>query len=165
MDKIIRITPSFAVAGALEEADFAEIAKLGFRSVINNRVEDEEEGQIATRQENALSWRAGLTYRHVPAAKHDLFTDEVVCAMADALATLEGPVLAHCKSGMRSAIIWAAAAARDEPVAGVLAALGAAGFDLDFLQDELEQQADRKNWASRTNASAAGAQAPAAEAA
>jgi hypothetical protein len=55
-------------------------------------------------------------------------------------------VLAHCKSGLRSAIVWAAASARSQPVDCVLAALAAAGFELDFLRDDLEQQADRKRW-------------------
>ena len=67
-------------------------------------------------------------------------------AMADAVASLKGPVLAHCASGLRSAIAWAAASARTQNVDCVLKALEKAGFDLEFLRDDLEGQADRARW-------------------
>ena len=37
MAKIIQLEPDVAVAPQLVEADFAEIAARGFRSVVNNR--------------------------------------------------------------------------------------------------------------------------------
>jgi sulfide:quinone oxidoreductase len=77
--------------------------------------------------------------------------------MADALAELEGPVVAHCKSGLRSAIVWAAASARSQPVDCVLAALDKAGFDLDVIRDDLDAQADRERWLGRADALDCGA--------
>ncbi len=146
MEKIVYLTPQFAVTAALGPEDFAEVGRLGFGAILSNRPDGEEEGQLEARREAALAWRAGLKFRHVPASKHELFTDEVVEGMADALASLGGPVLAHCKTGLRSAIVWAAASARGQPVDCVLEALNKAGFDLDFLRDDLEAQADRKRW-------------------
>ena len=52
-----------------------------------------------------------------------------------------GKVLAYCKSGTRSAIIWAAVSARGLAVDEVLSLLTNAGFDFDFLSDEFEEQA------------------------
>lgn len=146
MPPITYITPRFAVTAAMAPEDFTEAARLGFAAVISNRPDGEDDDQLPARQEAALAWRAGLKFRHVPAAKLDLLTDPVVEGMAEALAGLEGPVLAHCKSGLRSAIVWAAASARSQPVDCVLDALAKAGLDLDFLRDDLEQQADRKRW-------------------
>ncbi|MCL4766271.1 MAG: TIGR01244 family phosphatase [Hyphomicrobiaceae bacterium] len=146
MKSITYITPSFAVTDMPSPEDFGRFAALGFKSVIGNRPDNEEEGQITGREEAVLAWRDGLRFRHIPAAKHGLFTDAVVEPMADALNALEGPVIAHCKTGLRSAIVWAAASARSQPVDCVLAALRKAGFDLDFLRDDLEAQADRKRW-------------------
>lgn len=146
MPPIVYITPRFAVTAALTADDFAEAARLGFKAVISNRPDGEEADQLPARQEAALAWRAGLRFRHVPASKLDLMTDGVVEGMAEALSGLEGPVLAHCKSGVRSAIVWAAASARSQSVECVLDALTNAGLDLDFLRDDLEQQADRKRW-------------------
>lgn len=146
MEKIVHITPTFAVTGALAPEDFAAVAALGFKSVISNRPDGEEAGQMPARVEAAHAWRHGLRFAHVPAEKLDLFTDPVVEGMADAVRSLEGPILAHCKSGLRSAIVWAAASARSQPVDCVLAALDAAGFDLDLLRDDLDRQADRRRW-------------------
>lgn len=140
------ITPGFAVTDMPVPADFARFAALGFKSVVSNRPDGEEDGQLTGREEAVLAWRAGLRFQHIPAGKLDLFTDAVVEPMADALNRLEGPVLAHCKTGLRSAIVWAAASARSQSVDCVLAALRKAGFDLDFLRDDLETQADRKRW-------------------
>lgn len=146
MDNVTWITPSFAVTAAMGVDDFAEAARMGFKHVLSNLPDEEEEGQLSARQEAVHAWRNGLMFVHVPAGKLDLFTDEVVEPFADALRRAQGPVLAHCKSGLRSAIVWAAASARTQPVDCVLAALAAAGFDLDFLRDDLERQADRRRW-------------------
>lgn len=147
MKRITYITPNFAVTDMPGLEDFTRFAALGFKSVISNRPDHEENGQITGRSEAVLAWRAGLRFVHVPAAKNELFTDTVVEQMADALNKLEGPVIAHCKTGLRSAILWAAAGARSgDRVDCVLAALEKAGFDLDILRDDLEAQADRKRW-------------------
>lgn len=146
MDEIVAITADFAITAQLAPADFAAIARLGYRSIINNRPDGEEDGQLADRMAAVHAWRAGLRYRHVPARKMDMFTDPVIGGMQVALAELPGPVLAYCKSGVRSAIVWAAAAARLRPVDDVLDDLANAGQDLDFLRDDLEAQADRPHW-------------------
>jgi len=146
IDRIVYITPDFAVTGALAPEDFPLIAEAGFRSVISNRPDGEAGAAMNARQESVAAWRSGLHFRHVPAAKHDVLTDTVVEGMADAVRRLEGPILAHCLSGQRSAIVWAAASARAGNIDCVLAALAQAGFDLAFLRDDLEAQADRKRW-------------------
>lgn len=153
MPEIIYITPNFAISGALEAADFAGVAALGFKAILNNRPDGEEEGQLSSASEAEHVWQAGLRYRFLPLDKHELFTDPVVEATQAAIRELQGPVLAHCKSGLRSAIVWAAAAARQQKVDDVLAALGKAGLDLDFLRDELDAQADRQHWMPTHHAS------------
>ncbi len=140
------ITPEFAVTSVLAPDDFSALAAQGFTAVISNLPDDEDTAQMTAKSEATHAWRAGLVFRHVPATKHDLFTDVVVEGMGDALRTLKGPVIAHCKSGLRSAIIWAAASARSQPVDCVLAALEKAGFDLEVIRDDLDAQADRKRW-------------------
>lgn len=146
MDTIVYITPGFAVTSALAPADFAKAAELGFKAIISNRPDGEAAGQLTAREEAGHAWRAGLRFAHVPSSKLDLFTDAVVEGMADAVRRLDGPILAHCQSGLRSAIIWAAASARGQPVDCVIDTLTAAGFDLAFLRDDLDQQADRARW-------------------
>lgn len=138
MPPIAYLTPALAVAGALKREDFAEIARLGFKSIINNRPDGEEAGQLTTREEAVLAWRAGVAYRHVPAVKHEVLEAAVLEQLAKALAAMPGPILLHCRSGLRSTIMWAAlAVAAGSPVEQVLAAAKAAGQNLDDLRDEL----------------------------
>lgn len=141
MNPITRITPDFAVTGELQEPDFAEIAAQGFKAVINNRPDGEAPGQPTAREQEEIARKHGLDYAHVPATTQTIFTDEVVSAMEKALNSVEGPVLAHCKSGMRSTVLWAVASARSKPVSEVVAALEQSPFDMSFLEEELEKQA------------------------
>jgi sulfide:quinone oxidoreductase len=143
MNEPVFITPQFAVTSAMAAEDFPTAAAMGFRSIISNRPDGEAVDQLPAAEAADQASQAGLAYRHVPAAKLDLFTDPVVDGMRDAMAMLEGPILAHCASGLRSAIVWAAASARSQDVDGILAALDKAGFDLAFLRDELDEQAQR----------------------
>ncbi len=141
MAKFVFITPNFAVAGQLDAEDFPEIARLGFKTVINNRPDGEEDGQLPSHAAAAHALKSGLDYRYIPSGKLDLFSDPVVDAAENAISAGSGPVLAYCKSGTRSAIVWAAASARTQAAGEVLTLLANAGFDFDFLRDELEEQA------------------------
>ena len=89
-----------------------------------------------------LAWRSGLAFRHVPAVKHEVLEAHVVDALSEALASVPGPVLLHCKSGLRSTIIWAAIAMRTgASIENVMATAKAAGFDLAGLREEIEASA------------------------
>lgn len=140
MSKFIQITPDFAVAGQLTVADLERAATLGFRTVINNRPDGEERGQPTSEETRRHAEALGLGYAHIPTTRHEVFSDAVVARTLAVLAETNGPVLAHCKSGHRSAIVWSAVTARGQPVDDVLATLDRAGIDLHDLRDELEQQ-------------------------
>lgn len=145
MQRIAQLTPALAVTGVLAPEDFAEIARLGFKSVINNRVDGEEPGQLTAREETALADRAGLAYRHLPAAKHEVLDDHVVAPLAEALATMPGPILLHCRSGLRPAIMWVATLIdAGQSVESALAAAKAAGQDLSSLRDEFAIRVEKR---------------------
>ncbi len=144
MDKITYITPHFAVTGMPAADDFAQLSKLGFRTVISNRPDGEEPGQMTGREEGAIAALEGLRFAHVPVVKHDLFTDDAIDAMVAAVRNGDGPILAHCKSGLRSAILWAAASALPGKVDCVINALTRAGFDLELLRDDLQEVSERQ---------------------
>jgi sulfide:quinone oxidoreductase len=140
MKKITHITPHFAVTGALGPADFAEARRMGFRSIISNLPDGESAMHPTSAQGEALARQAGLAFRHVPAVKFDLFSERVLGGMQAALSEVEGPVLAHCASGLRSAFAWAGAAARLQPADLVLEALRRAGLDASTVSDEVKAQ-------------------------
>ena len=78
MNKITYLTPHFAVTGALQPADFPEIAALGFRSVLSNLPDGESSKYPSASEEAELAKDAGMAFRHVPAIKSEVFSDRVV---------------------------------------------------------------------------------------
>jgi uncharacterized protein (TIGR01244 family) len=111
----------------LTPGDVDEAAALGIRLIVNNRPDGEEPGQPSSAQIEAAARAAGLDYRHIPIAGG--FPPEQVEAMAEALE--QGPVLAFCRTGTRSAFLWALARAkRGAPAEESVAAAAAAGYDL-----------------------------------
>jgi uncharacterized protein (TIGR01244 family) len=143
MLKITFITPGFAVAGGLQGEDIAEIAAAGFKSILSNLPDGESSRYLAATDEGELACRAGLGFRYVPTTKADVFSDRVLQAVSTALTELEGPVLAHCASGLRSALVWAAAASQSQPADCVITVLKKAGYDLEPVREELEEQRGR----------------------
>lgn len=91
-------------------ADVAEAAAQGVTLIVNNRPEDESEDQTAGAEIAAAAKAAGLGYVAIPVT-HAGFSEGQVKAMAEALADAEGPVLAYCRSGTRSTLLWALAEA------------------------------------------------------
>ena len=95
------IRQGFSVCPQIHPADMAEIAAQGFRAVICNRPDGEDPGQPSAAEIAAAAKAAGLGFAHVPVCPGQETADDAA-AMAQALATLPGPVLGFCRSGNRS---------------------------------------------------------------
>jgi uncharacterized protein (TIGR01244 family) len=66
MSDFRRVTDDFTTAPQISIADVAEAARQGFRTVINNRPDDEEPGQPSSAEIEAAARAAGLAYFHIP---------------------------------------------------------------------------------------------------
>lgn len=91
-------------------AEIAAAAAQGIKLVINNRPEGESDDQTSGDDIEAAARAAGLGYVAIPVT-HAGFSEPQVKAMAAALAEADGPVLAYCRSGTRSTLLWALAEA------------------------------------------------------
>ncbi len=99
--EITRLNERISVAAQIGVADVAELARAGFKSIICNRPDDEEQQQPSAAEIEKAAEDAGLTFVHVPAVSGAV-TEQNAADMAKALARLPGPVLAYCRSGARS---------------------------------------------------------------
>ncbi len=124
--------------------DVAGAARDGFALIINNRPEDEEPGQTPGAAIEAAAKTAGLGYVAIPVT-HAGFSEPQVAAMAEALAgSAGGKVLAYCRSGTRSTLLWALAeASRGENPDGLQEAAAGAGYDLTSIRSLLDMLAAR----------------------
>ena len=153
MVDIIQLEPDIAVAPQLVEADFAEIAARGFRSVVNNRPDGEAPDQLANAQAAAAAHRHGLTFRYQPVKNASATDDDVVSTFARLVDELPGPILFYCRTGTRCTILWTQVAA---PRLGVDAALSIAqdaGYELDVLRDTLLEREWLRTATARPSAS------------
>ncbi|OFW97987.1 MAG: TIGR01244 family protein [Alphaproteobacteria bacterium RIFCSPHIGHO2_12_FULL_66_14] len=121
-----------AVAGQLKPDDMAEIAAAGYVAVVNNRPDGEAMfGQPRTADLRKAAEAAGLVFLDLPFSGPRATPDQVR-AFADLLAGRPGRVVAFCKSGMRSALLWGAASiAAGRSLDEVLAMAMRAGQNLE----------------------------------
>lgn len=108
--ELTRVSEQLATAPQVWPEDLREIAASGFVGIINNRPDAEAPDQPNSLELEAEAKRLGLSYWHVPVVPGAM-TDKEVNAFAAALDEAEGPVLAFCRTGNRSAALWKASQA------------------------------------------------------
>lgn len=135
-----QITPELAVAPQISPEDVAEAARLGFRTLIDNRPDEEAEPGHDSAAMAAAAEAAGLAFHYLPYYP-GVLTQDLADAFAAALANSEGPVLAWCRSGTRSSHLWALSEAGKRPVSEIVALAAKAGYDHSGLVPLLEAQA------------------------
>ena len=124
-----KITDSLSVAPQLTAPDVAKAARAGFRAIICNRPDGEGADQPAFDEIEAEAKKHGLQTAYLPVVSGNL-QDADVRDFGTALTALPGPVLAYCRSGTRSATLWALSETGKRPLPDILAATEQAGYDM-----------------------------------
>ncbi|MEQ6436215.1 TIGR01244 family sulfur transferase [Comamonas sp. w2-DMI] len=126
---VLPLSDALSVAGQISPADLPEIARAGFKSVICNRPDGESPGQFSHSDLAAAASQAGLTMAYLPVVSGRV-TPQDGQAFADLLNRLPTPTLAYCRSGMRSATLWALSQAGSQPWPELVQRAAQAGFNL-----------------------------------
>ena len=105
------------VSGQIRPDEVATLRTQGVTLIVNNRPDGEEPDQPLGVEIEEAAAAAGIDYRSVPIIRGIGPAD--VEAMRDAISSSPGKVLAFCRSGTRSGLVWALARndegmARDE---------------------------------------------------
>ena len=102
----LAIAPDVCVTGQLEPASMSEVARMGFRAVVNNRPDYEGGYDQPTNADIEKAARAaGLDYRYLPVSGN-FQSPEDASRMAHLLRELPRPVLLFCRSGARSTRLY-----------------------------------------------------------
>src|SRR6516162_7274380 len=127
----VRLTEKLTVAGQPAITTFPSIAEDGFGLVINNRPDGEEKTQPGSAAEERAARDAGLGYVHIPVTGPSI-SEENIRRFQAAIASADGPVLAHCRSGTRCLALYALGEVLDGRMQpGEVLAFGAQyGFEL-----------------------------------
>lgn len=122
------LSPSVWASAQLSPDVMPALAASGVNRVISNRPDGEDPGQPPAAEMQAAARDAGLTFSWIPVS--GLPGPDQVAAVAELLAD-GAPTVMFCRSGMRSAAVWAMAQRSAGADAGALReAAASAGFDL-----------------------------------
>jgi uncharacterized protein (TIGR01244 family) len=140
MQQPTRINDFLSVAGQISKDDVAALAKAGFASIINNRPDNEEPGQLDHRTAEAEAKKQGLDYGYLPIVTGNI-TRSQVAEFDKLLLRSPKPVLAHCRSGTRCYLMWAAGRVLFERQSALklVAEAAAKGYDLRVLPQLVER--------------------------
>lgn len=142
MTGFIELEKGIFVAGQLAEEDFARLAQKGFKSVVCNRPDGEDEDQLASNEAEKLAHQNGLEFRFSPVIGFEITKDHHIEQFALDLAELEGPILFYCRTGTRCSLLWGQNALPRLGLERVLEIAGGAGFGLDRIGDILQERAE-----------------------
>jgi sulfide:quinone oxidoreductase len=123
------LTAELSVAPQLLAADMRAIADAGFRSVVCNRPDGEASDQPGYAELERAAIEHGLQMRFLPAESGKV-SDQQGVAFGALMAELPKPVLAFCRTGMRSTTMWALSQAGQMPLPQIIERASKAGFDL-----------------------------------
>lgn len=139
-----KLTDTVFASPQIGLAEVAEAKAQGIALIVNNRPEDESDDQTPGAEIEAAAKAAGIAYVAIPVT-HAGFSEGQVKAMAEALQGTTGPVLAYCRSGTRSTLLWALAEASRGADPEKLADQAAqAGYDLAPVRQVVDMLAARQ---------------------
>ena len=110
--QLVSLGPGLSVSGRLDGPDIEALAHAGVRTIINNRPDGEDQGQLPAAEARRIAEAHGLAYHHIPITAATLSRADVD-AFAATLRDATAPIVAHCRSGTRSTLLWALSRMRE----------------------------------------------------
>jgi sulfide:quinone oxidoreductase len=126
------LTPHLSITPQVMVAELEAVAQMGFKAIICNRPDGEGPDQPSFSEMQQAALAHGLQMLYLPAESGKV-RDEDGKAFGELLATLPAPVLAYCRTGMRSTTMWALSQSGITPLPQILEASQKVGFDMKAL--------------------------------
>jgi len=127
------ISKTISVSPQIKPDQIAALAAAGFRSIICNRPDGEGPDQPGFAEIEAAADAAGLRAAYQPVVTGQV-RDSDAASFGALFASLPKPVLAYCRTGTRSAMLWSLSeAAQGRPLPEILGATKAAGYDMSAV--------------------------------
>jgi len=123
------LSPELSVSAQILPGDLTAIRAAGFQSLICNRPDGEAGDQPLFAEIERAAQALGMRTYYLPAVSGKV-TDEQGLLFGQIMADLPKPVLAYCRTGMRSTTMWALAEARRQALPEIIAVAQRAGYDM-----------------------------------
>lgn len=140
-----KINEFLSVAGQISLADIAAFAKEGYSTIINNRPDNEEPGQLDHATAEAEAKKQGLDYRYQPIVSSAISRHDVT-EFQNLLLREDKPILAHCRSGTRCYLLYALTRSllEGESPLKLVAEAASKGYDIRALPMFVEKLQEEK---------------------
>jgi uncharacterized protein (TIGR01244 family) len=96
-------TQDLTVGAQPTTQEISQLAREGFKTVINLRVENEQEGQLSPMEEGQTVRDAGMEYLHIPVIGNQIREGQVD-EFTNAVESLPKPIYVHCAKGKRAGL-------------------------------------------------------------
>jgi sulfide:quinone oxidoreductase len=126
---IRRLTPELSVSPQIVPADVPALQAAGYRALICNRPDGEGNDQPLFSEIEEAARACGIEAHYLPAESGKV-SDGQGGEFGALMALLPKPVLAYCRTGMRSTTMWALSQSGKQPLPEIIDAASRAGFDL-----------------------------------
>ncbi|KVG81757.1 NAD(FAD)-dependent dehydrogenase [Burkholderia ubonensis] len=126
---IRKLTDTLSVSPQITAADLPALSAAGFRAIVCNRPDGEGPDQPTVAEIRAAAAPLGIAVHDLPVDSGKV-TDDQAVRFGALIASLPAPVLAYCRTGTRSATLWALSQAGMRPLDDIVATAAAAGYDL-----------------------------------
>ena len=104
--KLGQLTPQLYCAPQLTPEWLAAIQAAGIQTVLCNRPDGEEPGQPSFAEVTEWLQKAGIQTVYLPTVMSQI-TPQLVAQFQAACTDAQQPVLAYCRTGTRSTVLWA----------------------------------------------------------
>ena len=132
-----KLSDEVSVASQIGPDDVAEIAAVGFQSIVCNRPDGEAHDQPAFAEIEQAAKAAGLEILWQPIVSGGLSPADGE-QFGDIVDRLAKPVLAYCRTGTRCTALWSLSQAGKMPSDDIVRAAAEAGYDMRGLMPQLE---------------------------
>lgn len=130
------LTDQLSVSPQIQPDELPQLARQGFRTLICNRPDGESADQPGHQALAEAAAGLGLRLHYLPVTPGQLDAASVA-GFGKLLAEEPGPILAYCRTGTRSTMLWALSQAGRQPAAQLLQTAQDAGYDLSALAGRL----------------------------
>ncbi|MBL1431692.1 MAG: TIGR01244 family phosphatase [Robiginitomaculum sp.] len=137
--KIHALSEKFSVGPQVQVGQIQALADAGFDTIICNRPDGESWGQPKGTDIEAAAIAAGMKYVSIPISPRDGVTPQKIAAAKLAQEQSKSKVYAFCKTGTRSANLWALSQAGNLSADQIIASGMQAGYKLHALRAFLDK--------------------------
>lgn len=137
MTEFKRINQQLSVFGQISKNDLLAAQQQGFKTVVNNRPDNESEEQISNAELEQYAKELDLTYFYLPIAPAGI-SDQEAQQFEQIFNQQTGPLLAFCRTGNRSTRLWALAQSGTTDSDSLIQQAQTAGYDISSLRERLD---------------------------